>query len=183
MQIGVLKKSHMSRQSDKSTCRRFGVAHRLWGAIEPSFIDSSKIGKCSLASEQPLIASPDPVTDREPLHFGSNLDHGSCEIATNDVRKATGHRDRTGPDVGVNRIDRDRTNLDQYFVSARFRGWQFSVFNDRCRTRFANKCRLHTANSDLPAENRGMLAWKKPRELYRGFMFVETDPEIPSTPR
>ena len=70
-------------QSDGS---KVGVADRIRRTVQPTRIDRGELSKGSLASEQTLVGTPDPLPDPPISDVGAKSDDLTCKIASDHIR-------------------------------------------------------------------------------------------------
>ena len=117
----------MRGDADQRRRRRILIGDLLGRWIEPTFVDCGVLGERALASQQSLVASPDPVALAILRHARADcLDHPG-QIASDDKRQRQVCRNQARANVGIDRVERHRGDLDEDLAGGGFWRWQVSV--------------------------------------------------------
>ena len=138
----------MRRDSDQSVGGKILIAERIWRSIKPHRIDDGLLGKRSLTPHQTLIGTPDALADSPIPHMRSDLNDSARKIRADHIRVR--QRPKVSPiaNISVDRIDRDRVNLDQDRIVVQHRRRYLADFNALRTARISKVCRLHPSLVD-----------------------------------
>ena len=94
--------------------RRIGVRQERGRRIEPFFVDDGILRRDSLATEQPLVRTPDPIPDLEPRALRAHFLDRAGQVTGDHVGERQRRRDHSRPDVEIDRIERSGPDPHQH---------------------------------------------------------------------
>ena len=133
----------MRRDSDQSVGGKILIAERIGRGIKPHRIDDGLLGKRSLTPHQTLIRSPDALADSPIAHMRTDLNDSARKIRSDHIRVRQRPKVSSIANIGVDRIDRNRMNLDQDRIIVQHRRRYLADFNALRAARISKVCRLH----------------------------------------
>ncbi|GIS61540.1 MAG: hypothetical protein CM1200mP2_37650 [Planctomycetaceae bacterium] len=147
----------MSCQSDKSPSRQQLAGHPIGTTVQPLLIDGRQFRERAGPSQQALVRTPHPITDRETVNtIAACLDY-TRQVTPDRVRiiQLDGHQ--ATADIGVDRIDRHRLGSHQHLARPRFGIGQVPVLDHIGITGPGDVGGFHDGSSmSRPASHRGV---------------------------